>query len=160
MDLLVQPTGNPADPYGCLGATFRGRPTEQNHCRRIQSGTSGAGGTKFSLGGTERTHKDLLVQPTGDQRTHMGRRVQTTGTSADPHGPLVQPTGTIAEAIWIRSGPIWVRWCNLPGPSGLIWVRWCNLLGPQRTHMGPLVQLTGTPADLSLCEYWLKKWTN
>ena len=106
---------NPADPYACPGATFRGRPTEQTAADVYQSGTSGAGGTTFSLGGTQRTHKDLLVQPTGAQRTHMGRRVQTTRTSADPHGLLVQPTGTIAEAIWIRSGPIWVRWCNLRG---------------------------------------------
>jgi hypothetical protein len=115
MDLLVQPTGNPADPYACPGATFRGRPTEQTAADVYQSGTSGAGGTTFSLGGTQRTHIHLLVQPAGAQRTHMGRRVQTTGTSADPHGLLVQPTGTIAEAIWIRSGPIWVRWCNLRG---------------------------------------------
>ena len=115
MDPLVQPTGNPADSYGCPGAISRGRPTEQTAADVSKSGTSGAGGTKFPLGGTQRTNKDLLVQPTGFQRTHMGRRVQTTGTSADPHGLLVQPTGTIAEAIWIRSGPIWVRWCNLPG---------------------------------------------
>ena len=138
------PTGTPAGPYRTAGATYW-NPSgpiwirwcnlpgiQRTHTGALvrpagvaqrsktaadvyKSGTSGAGGTKFSLGGTQRTHKDLLVQPTGDQQTHMGRRVQTTGTSADPHGPLVQPTGTIAEAIWIRSGPIWVRWCSLPG---------------------------------------------
>ena len=118
MDPLVQPTGNPADPYGCPGATFWEFPKEQTAADVYKSSTSGAGGTKLSLGGTQRTHKGSLVQPTGAQRTHMGRLVETTGTSADQNGPLVQPAGTIADPIWIRSGPIWARCSTYPGPSG------------------------------------------
>ena len=97
MGPLVQPTGDPVDPYGWPSAAYRGFTTEQTAADIYKSSTSGAGGQNFRWAGPSR--------------------------------------------------PVWVCWCNLPGPSGPIWVRWCNLLGPQQTHMGPLVQPTGTIAD-------------
>ena len=118
MHPLVQPTGNPADPYECPGATFWEFPTEQTLQKYTNLAPPGQGGPNFRWAGPSRPIRFRWCnQPTGAQRTHMGRLVQTTGTSANPYDPLVQPTGTIADPIWIRSGPIWVHWCNLPGPK-------------------------------------------
>ena len=85
-----------------------------------KSGTSGAGGTKFLLGGTQRTHEDFAGA------TYRG--------SADAYGVEGANYQNLSRPTWSAGA---TYWHNSKGRRD-----------PQRTHMGPLVQPTRSSADL------------
>ena len=108
------PTRTPADPYRSADATYW-NPSGPIWIRWC------------NLQATQRTHMGALVRPSGSSQGSKPLQRYTNLAPPGRGGPNFHWAGP--------SGPIRVRWCNLPGLSGPIWGGWCKLLGPQRTRM-------------------------